>query len=597
MTVNSASHSLLANTSQRFNPGPPPSDDGEERLDVWGFKDTRFIINSASSVVLDGKRYLLSGQELPTMLSWICSVFQADINARDTNPSHYPTEIPTSQASEDVLQALRAVVGDHLTIDSEQRLRRGHGQTQAEMFAIKYGRMERVPDVVVFPGSEEDLVALVKLAEERHLVLQPYGGGSSVNEALRCPAEETRPIVAVDLRRMNCIKWIDPVNGMACVQAGAVGRHLATQLAEHGFTLGHEPDSIEFSTLGGWIATHASGMKKNRYGNIEDIVLDMRVVTPIGVLSHASALPRESIGGDVRKWMLGSEGSCGIISEAIIKIFPAPEVQNYDSILFPDLSHGLAFMYELSRSGQVPASVRLVDNEQLQINFAIKPKTTRLRAFKSTFEKWFLCKVKGFAIDQVVACTLVFEGSREEVKAQRKQVYTLAKRQGGMAGGSANGRRGYMLTYGIAYIRDWILNHWLIAESYETSVAWTDALALIARVKKRVKDEHKARNLPGKPFITARVTQMYTSGVCVYFYFCMYYKGVANPSAVYHEIENAARDEILKAGGSLSHHHGVGHLRKEFLPRIMSDAALRWRGGARSAVDPHRIIGTRSSST
>jgi hypothetical protein len=96
MTVNSASHSLLANTSQRFNPGPPPTDDGEERLDVWGFKDTRFIINSANNVVLDGKRYLLSGQELPTMLSWIRSVFQADINAQDTNPSHYPTQIPAS---------------------------------------------------------------------------------------------------------------------------------------------------------------------------------------------------------------------------------------------------------------------------------------------------------------------------------------------------------------------------------------------------------------------------------------------------------------------------------------------------------------------
>lgn len=594
MPTSTPSHSLFSNTLHRFDPGPPPADDGEERLDVWGFKDTRFLINGADNVVLDGKRYLLSGQELPDMLPWVCSVFQADINARDTNPSHYPTVIPASQASEDVLQALRAVVGDNLTVDGEQRLRRGHGQTQAEMYAIKYGGMERVPDVVVFPGSEEDLVALVDLAGERGLVLQPYGGGTSVNEALRCPAEETRPIVAVDLRRMNRIKWIDPVNGMACIQAGAVGRHLVTQLAEHGFTLGHEPDSIEFSTLGGWIATHASGMKKNRYGNIEEIVLDLRVVTPAGVLSHAGALPRESIGSDVRRWMLGCEGSFGIVSEAIVKIFPAPEAQVYDSVLFPDLSHGLAFMYELSLSGQVPASVRLVDNQQLQINFAIKPKATRRRALKGAFEKWYVSKLKGFAPDKMVACTVVFEGSRGEVKTQRKHVYALAKQQGGLAGGSSNGRRGYMLTYGIAYIRDWILNHWLIAESFETSVAWTDALTLIDRVKKRIADEHAARKLPGQPFITARVTQIYTTGVCIYFYFGMYYKGVANPSGVYHEIENAARDEILKAGGSLSHHHGVGSLRREFLPRVMSETALRWREGARAAVDPHGIIGARA---
>lgn len=588
---------LRSGTPLRFDPGPLPDDGGEARLDVWGFKDSRFVINPDNAVVLEGTRYALSGHEMPTFLPWVCSTFQADINAKDTNPSRYPTNIPPSRASAEVLRALRGVVGDHMTVEPTQRLRRGHGQTQAEMYAIKYGQLERIPDVVVFPGSEEDVVALVKLAEERSLMLQPYGGGTSVNESLRCPADEARPIVAVDLARMNRVRWIDPVNHMACIQAGGVGRLVVAQLAEHGFSLGHEPDSIEFSTVGGWIATHASGMKKNRYGNIEDIVIDLRVVTPMGILSHASPLPRESLGGDVRRWMLGCEGSFGIITEAIVKIFPAPEAQVYGSVLFPDLAHGLAFMYELSQSGRVPASVRLVDNQQLQINFSIKPKTHRLGTLKGALEKWLLTKVKGFSLNEVVACTLVFEGSRGEVKEQRRYVYSLAKRHGGMSGGASNGRRGYMLTYGIAYIRDWILNHWLIAESFETSVAWTDTLALIDRVKKRIAAEHTARKLPGRPFVTARVTQVYATGVCVYFYFAMYYKGVANPSAVYHEIENAARDEILKAGGSLSHHHGVGHLRREFLPRTMSDAALRWRAGARAAIDPHGTIGGHSPAS
>ncbi len=556
------------------------------------------MINADNNVVLEGTRYPLSGQELPAFLPWVRSAFQADISATDTNPSHYPTSIPPSRATDELVQALRTVVGAHVTIDPEQRLRRGHGQTQSEMYAIKYGGLERVPDVVVFPSSEDEVVALVKLAEARSLMLQPFGGGTSVNEALRCPADEVRPIVAVDLGRMNRIRWIDPVNHMACIQAGAVGRLVVEQLAEHGFTIGHEPDSIEFSTVGGWIATHASGMKKNRYGNIEDIVLDMRVVTPTGILSHTSPLPRESLGGDVRRWMLGCEGSGGIITEAIVKLFPAPEAHVYGSVLFPDLAHGLAFMYELSGTGNVPASVRMVDNLQLQINFAIKPKSTGLGATtKGALEKWIVTKLKGFSLDEMVACTLVFEGSKAEVKAQQKQVNALAKRHGGMSGGSSNGKRGYMLTYGIAYIRDWILNHWLIAESFETSVAWTDTLALIDRVKKRIAAEHAARKLPGRPFVTARVTQIYATGVCVYFYFAMYYKGVPNPSAVYHEIENAARDEILNAGGSLSHHHGIGRLRREFLPRTMSDAALRWRDGARSAIDPHGTIGGRPSAS
>lgn len=600
MSLDSSSSGTPATvrSSGRIDPGPPPSDDGEPRLDVWGFTDTRFVINAVGNVVLDGNRYLLSGQELPSFLPWIRDVFQADIGPHDTNPSRYPTEIPASRAGEPLLAELRKIVGEqHLTIDPAQRQRRGHGQTQSEMYAIKYGRLARVPDAVVFPGGEEELVALVALAGAQGAVIQPYGGGTSVNEALRCPAEESRPIIAVDLCRMNRIKWIDPVNGMACIQAGAVGRHIAAQLEKHGFTIGHEPDSIEFSTLGGWIATHASGMKKNRYGNIEDIVLDMRVVTPSGVLSFSRALPRESLGGDVRRWMLGTEGTCGIVSEAIVKIFPAPEAQVYGSILFPDLEHGFNFMYELSRSGQVPASVRLVDNPQLQINFVIKPRSSGMKKLKGDFEKWFVSRVKGFAMDRMVACTVVFEGSRTEVNQQQKHVYALAKRHGGMAGGSSNGRRGYMLTYGIAYIRDWILNHWLIAESFETSVAWTDALALIDRVKKRIAEEHAARKLPGKPFITARVTQVYATGVCVYFYFGMYYKGVDDPSHVYHEIENAARDEILKAGGSLSHHHGVGSLRRDFLPRVMSETAMRWRSGAHDAIDPQGVIGPRARTS
>jgi alkyldihydroxyacetonephosphate synthase len=126
------------------------------------------------------------------------------------------------------------------------------------------------------------VAALVDAAAEHGVVLVPYGGGTNVTEALRCLPDEERPIVAVDMGRMNRIEWIDPVNRMACIQAGAAGRHIQAQLAEHGFTMGHEPDSVEFSTLGGWIATNASGMKKNRYGNIEDLVLDVTVATPSG---------------------------------------------------------------------------------------------------------------------------------------------------------------------------------------------------------------------------------------------------------------------------------------------------------------------------
>jgi alkyldihydroxyacetonephosphate synthase len=290
--------------------------------------------------------------------------------------------------------------------------------------------------------------------------------------------------------------------------------------------------------------------------------------------------------------MFGSEGTLGIITSAIVKIFPLPEVQKYGSVLFPSFEEGFKFMYALSREGTPPASVRLVDNLQFQFGLALKPKSTSAVAdLKSKIEKFFVTKVKGFQPDKMVVCTLVFEGGREEVEQQERLLYRIATRYGGMKAGSENGRRGYQLTYSIAYIRDFLMPHYIIAESFETSVPWSNALALCDNVKRRLLDEYKRRGLPGKPFVTSRVTQLYRTGVCIYFYFGFYYKGIANPQDVYLELENIARDEILKSGGSLSHHHGVGKLRRAFLPRIMSDTALEWKRELKKGLDPKNVFG------
>jgi alkyldihydroxyacetonephosphate synthase len=290
--------------------------------------------------------------------------------------------------------------------------------------------------------------------------------------------------------------------------------------------------------------------------------------------------------------MFGSEGTLGIITSAIVKLFTLPEVQEYGSVLFPTFENGFQFMYELAREATPPASVRLVDNLQFQFGLALKPKSSgALADLKSKAEKFFVTRVKGFEPDKMVACTLVFEGSRTEVQQQQRELYKIAARHGGMKAGAENGRRGYQLTYSIAYIRDFLMNYYIIAESFETSVSWSDALGLCNNVKRKLQEEYTRRQLPGKPFVTARITQIYRTGVCIYFYFGFYYKGIRNPQEVYLELENIARDEILKSGGSLSHHHGVGKLRRAFLPRIMSETALRWKREVKKSLDPMNIFG------
>ena len=205
--------------------------------------------------------------------------------------------------------------------------------------------------------------------------------------------------------------------------------------------------------------------------------------------------------------------------------------------------------------------------------------------------KLVVTKLKGFAPDKMVACTLVFEGSFESVAAQEKLVYRLAANHGGMKAGAENGHKVYELTFGIAYLRDWVMKHYILGESFETSVPWSQLLTLCDNVKARIFEEHEKLGLPGRPFCTCRVTQVYDTGACVYFYLGVGYKGIENPPHEFKKLEDAARDEILRSGGSLSHHHGIGKLRQQFVPQIMSETMIDWNLRAKDAVDPKNIFG------
>jgi alkyldihydroxyacetonephosphate synthase len=568
-------------------------DDEAESPDNWGFKDTRFAINDNGHVTILGSRYELSGKELVRLLPWIRETLEIDLDASDVHRSDYPTQIPTPLEAPEFIKEVSAFLNEsQINNDGENRLRHGHGHTQEEMFAIKHKALGRIPDVVIYPEMEEQVAGLIEAAKRHDVTLIPFGGGTNVTDALRCPENENRFIISVDMRRMNRIRWIDLENRLACIEAGAVGRHIMSGLAKYGFSMGHEPDSVEFSTLGGWIATNASGMKKNKYGNIEDIVLDVTVATADGRLERANQAPRESVGSDLRRLIFGSEGTLGIITSAVVKLFPLPEMQEYGSVLFPSFEDGYGFMEEVTRKSTPPASMRLVDNLQFQFGLALKPASSGLKVVKSNVEKFFVTKIKGFEPLKMAPCTLVFEGTKAEVERQQREVYAIAGKHKGMKAGGENGRRGYQLTYSIAYIRDFLMNYYIIAESFETSCSWSDALAICENVKKKLYEEYKKRGLPGTPFVTSRITQVYQTGVAIYFYFGFYYKGIPNPSQVYLELEDIARAEILRSGGSLSHHHGIGKIRQQFLPDIMSETTLKWKKSVKNALDPQNVFGS-----
>lgn len=565
----------------------------EEAWDGWGYRDTRFVVRPDQSVVLTGNRYPLSGVALPDLLPWFAEKLGAPLSYGNQHTADYPPSIPAPLENTPLLIALATILpASRITQEERVRLRHGHGHSGAEIWAIRYGRLPRVPDAVVFPESHEEVVQVVRTAHAHGACVIPVGGGTNVTEALRIGKEERRFVLAVSTRLMNKLLAVDVQSRTARIEAGANGRDIEQLLAPHGVLLGHEPDSLEFSTLGGWVATNASGMKKNRYGNIEDLVLDVTAVTASGEISRSAVGPRESIGVNPKNLLIGSEGNLGIVTSVVVKLSPLPEKRVYGSVLFPKLERGFHFLSELAKSGALPASVRLMDNTQFHFGQRLKARAQGpLARAKSAAEKLVVTRLKGFDPNALAVATVVFEGTAGEVAFQEATFYRLASRFGGMKGGASNGERGYQLTFGIAYIRDLTFSHWAIAESFETSVPWDKALTLYDRVAARVKAEHKRLGLPGAPFFTGRFTQVYATGVCIYFYLGFYAKDVDDPVARYAELEHAARDEILLAGGTLSHHHGVGKIRQSFLNRIYSEGALSAQRALKSALDPDNLFG------
>ena len=215
-----------------------------------------------------------------------------------------PTEFPEIVECSEFQQSLKNLNID-FTTQGPDRIFRSRGQSFPDIYYLREGRQKRIPDLVIWPVSHGQVVKIVELANKYNIMLIPFGGGTNVNRSVTCPEQEQRPIASVDTSQMNSLLWVDKECLLACFESGIVGQDLERVLKEKGLTLGHEPDSHEFSTLGGWVATRASGMKKNEYGNIEDIVVNVKMVTSTGVLGRNFLAPRVSCGPDFDHLVLG----------------------------------------------------------------------------------------------------------------------------------------------------------------------------------------------------------------------------------------------------------------------------------------------------
>ena len=563
----------------------------------WGYKDSGFIINEDMSVTFTGNRYPICGKRLPNFIPFVEEMLGVRFDTKPKIQEVEKTHVTESRVNKPFLEELRKSFEENrFTLEHNERVLHSHGQHSTdEVYKVLYNKLEKFTDLVFYIESEEETKKLIDLAKKHNVCLIPYGGGTNVTNALRPPKEESRMVVSVDTRRMNKVETLDEENLMVVVQAGITGKALEDGLNKRGFTVGHEPDSYEFSTVGGWVSTNAAGMKKHKYGNIEDIVQNITMITPAGIVNQKKPLTRSSFGIKAQNILFGSEGNLGIITSATLKIHRLPERSAYESIIFSDWETGVRFMHDLFHSNMVPASARLADNLQIRLGNALKENKEGLSKTLDDFKKYILFNFKGLNPEKFTAAVFKIEGSNSEVQNQMENLKALAKKHKGILAGESTGRSGYLATMVIAYIRELIFTQNILGETMETAVPWSKINQVKGEAFKLINELHKENNLPGKPFFTSRISKIYHTGVCMYNTIAMSFEGIENPEDVFTKIEHKMRENFIKNGGSISHHHGVGKLRKDFMLDTISEGSIEMVKGVKKAQDPDNIFGVKNN--
>lgn len=516
----------------------------------------------------------------------------------DREPASPPTldslDVPASKVDKEVLDALGSIVGpDHVRSDRHERVLHAYGKSLRDLVRLWAGDPGRLPDVVVYPGSEQEVTAVLAAAAAADAVVVPFGGGTNISGSLEPPRTETRPVVSVDVGRMDRVLSIDADSRLATVEAGVRGPALEEQLAAEGWTMGHFPDSFTHSTLGGWIATRSSGMQSDRYGDISGITRAVRVATPAGLLV-TPAVPATSTGPSVREMVLGSEGRLGVITEAAVQVHRIPEQRVILGYFFPTWGAGLAAMEEIAASEASPLLTRVSDANETRFSLATAKAPTLLSRLQSVALRQFLRRVKKFDLGQACLSFIGFEGSPARVKTDRKAVGGIVSRHGGVGVGTGPGELYDQKKFDTPYIRDYLLERGGFADVSETATSWSNLSHLYDGVVEAARKTFAEIGVKG--WIMCHLSHSYHSGACLYFTFAFKPAGGLGEGrygaalAQYDLVKGAIQQAFVDNGATLSHHHAVGVEHSRWLAEDVSPAGVAMVRALFDGIDPdHRF--------
>ncbi len=442
------------------------------------------------------------------------------------------------------------------------------GRSFGDMVRLRTGRDLQFPDVVAYPEDEDDLLRLLEVAERRSIALIPYGGGTSVVGGVE---PEVPPgfqgAIAVDLTRMNRIRFIDPIGLRVRVQAGIRGPDLEEALRKEGLAFRLYPQSFQMSTLGGWIAARAAGHFSTAWGRIEHRVESLRLLTPRGIL-ETREVPASASGPDLRAWMIGSEGAFGFLTEAVMRAVRPPVAKRAGGFRFPEFSAALEAMRRILQAGLAPAVLRLLDEYEVAINAALAGRPLEPGA--------------------LLHLSMEIEDPEEShrVEAEWRSALRWIERAGGVPAIEAveTWKQAY---FEQPYWRDVLIDFGLLLDTVETAVPWPRVEETVRAVRERLLAAIDRWSPVGG--VMCRITHGYPDGCALYFTF------FARPSRealweAWRDLQRTALQAFLDCGGTVTHHHGTGRDFRSFLVAEHGPLAMEVLRSVKRTVDPTGIM-------
>jgi alkyldihydroxyacetonephosphate synthase len=456
------------------------------------------------------------------------------------------------------------------TTEHYERLLHSYGSSFPDSVRIFARDFSNPPDVIAYPRHAQDILALLDWCHDAGAAVIPFGGGTSVVGGVE-PPRDSPAVVTVDMQRMNRVLEIDPVSQTALIQAGTRGPELEQQLKPSGLTLRFFPQSFEYSTLGGWIATRAGGHFATLYTHIDDLVESLQAVTPRGVM-ESRRFPASGAGPAPERMWLGSEGILGIVTQSWVRLRSRPTFRAATTVKFQTFFSAVEAVRAISQAGLYPANCRLLDPLEALTNAA------------------------GDGTHAVLI--LAFESADHPVNAWLKQALALCADYGGeyhaetvhqegdhRSGAAGQWRERFLR---MPWLREELTARSIIADTFETAVTWEQLPRLYTSVKEAT--ERAVQEATGqRGLVSCRLTHLYPDGPAAYFTF----SGLGNKLTLLEQfwtIKTAAAEAVLTAGGTITHHHAVGRDHRRWYDQERPELFATALRAVKSALDPRWLL-------